>query len=150
MKYVIKEHDTLFEGQVFSTLEDEFVYDVKENTLKIVGKKDIQEYIQSFQECALDKILERFLGLPDDKLVPLCESEIDSIVDIPLTKDDVMLSYSQFLEDCESYKKQLGLDEMMTADEVIKYLNSVSTNLKDVLEKKVKESEEKENEKTSI
>lgn len=108
---------------------DELAYDESINDLVVVGKINLQEKIQSFGDCALDKILDKFLGsLPPDQ-----QADSFPVVDgvaTDISGDDVLLSFGDFLDDIELYRSKFDLSQELSYSDVLNKIGDYSKDLK--------------------
>lgn len=132
-----KDYEIFDYSQSFSNLEPEYALAKNGHELEIVGQIDIQAKIQSFENCALNKILDKFLDLdqylgrpnmtPSDQIYEAVNYDLADLAEI--------------YEKAEDYKQIFGLDWNLSANEVFDWLGKNSDQLKhklDVYAKKVK------------
>lgn len=138
----------------FSEYEDEWQLcedpDSKDY-LKLVkiGQVNCQEAIQSYEDCALDKILDKYLdqrgNLPDFPKLEQVESDV-----VLERKEPDLADLGAEYERIEKLKEKYGLDDSLGYDDVIKELQSrkvkVGSLINEVNNNLIKEK--KKNEKT--
>lgn len=122
--------------QSFNTKELEYKLSKDGLSLEVVGEIDVQEKIQSFSSCALDKILDKFLDVsnyvnPNAKIT-------DEVFDYTDLKSD-LADLGDLYDKAEFYKEQFGLPLEYSVNEVYKWLNSKSQELGFNIEKLLKE-----------
>lgn len=127
---------TSYYTQSFNSKEPEYKLSKDGLSLEVVGEIDVQEKIQSFSSCALDKILDKFLDVsnyvnPNAKIT----DEVFNYTD--LKADLVYLG--ELYDKAEFYKEQFDLPLEYSANEVYKWLNSKSQELGFNIEKLLKE-----------
>lgn len=84
-------------AQKFDRLVDEYFYNEATDDVELSPKKrDIYAEIQSHKDCALDRVLERFLPVEDS-------SEADQIVDYLTVKAD-LADYAEVIDRAEDYR----------------------------------------------
>ena len=137
----------------FSEYEDEFQLcedpDSKDY-LKLVkvGQVNCQEAIQSYEDCALNKILDKYLdqrgNLPD---FPVLEKDDSGVV--YERKEPDLADLGAEYERMEKLKEKYGLDDSLGYDDVIKELQSRKVKIGSLIDNLKKQYEEKKkNEKT--
>lgn len=119
-------------SQSFNSLEKTYQFNSKINKLIEVGFRDVQEEINSHRECALDIMLDKFLDPTAQRPFQLVEGITDvhaidliDLSDIAVKKEELCLKY--------------GLSP-----------NASLFEIQDVITQKIKESEDKINEKNEI
>lgn len=128
------------EGQTFPKMRKEYRLNEASEVLEEVGEVDIEEFINSFKEQALDNILERFL--PTDETFEESQTLLS----------DIDILNESFIK-AEEYREKFKLSEDMSTSDIFNEVKKRYTALTDVLEKNnlIKKSEVLENEKeTSI
>ncbi len=98
--------------------------------LEIVGQIDIQQKIQSFENCALNKILDKFLDL-DQYLGRPNMTQSDQIYEA-VNYD--LADLAEIYEKAEDYKQIFGLDWNLSPNEVFDWLRKNSDQLKHKIE----------------
>ena len=136
----------------FSEYEDEYKLcedpDSKDyDKLVKVGTINIQEEIQSYEDCALDKILDKYLDQVDDFSV-----EVDKDVVYENTVPDLADLGAEYSR-VDELKEKYGLDDSLGYDEVISVLKAKKVELdsallkaQDKLDKEKKNNEKTQNE----
>lgn len=127
---------TSYYTQSFDSKELEYKLSKDGLSLEVVGEIDVQEKIQSFSSCALDKILDKFLDVsnyvnPNAKIT-------DEVFDYTDLKSD-LADLGDLYDKAEFYKEQFGLPLEYSANEVYKWLNSKSHELGYTIENLLKE-----------
>lgn len=136
-----KDYEIFDYSQSFSNLEPEYALAKNGRELEIVGQIDLQQKIQSFENCALNKILDKFLDLdqylgrpnmtPSDQIYEAVNYDLADLAEI--------------YEKAEDYKQIFGLDWNLSPNQVFDWLGKNSDQLKqkiDVYAKKMKGVEE--------
>ncbi|WGL31365.1 hypothetical protein [Dipodfec virus UOA04_Rod_986] len=93
-------------GQTFSEIEPEYTFNEKTKALEVTGEINVQEQIQSMCECALDKVLEKYGILPEDKQMPSVP-QVDGVADVDdlsTDLDDALAAWEFFDEMREKYE----------------------------------------------
>ena len=127
VKYKNENLDTSTYTQSFDRMVDDWQFSEEKDAPILIGKKDIQAYIQSFADTALDKILDKFLtgGLQ----VPVTRvQEEDGINDIDYTREP-MLTYAELLDKAEEYRERYKLSDELNALDVFKFVEENSKKL---------------------
>lgn len=121
----------------FSPLVDDYMLNEETNELEVLPtKKDIQAYIQSFEKCALDNILDAFL--------PGETAESDDVRDYTKTRFD-LADVGEAFEKAEDYRERLGLGDDLSVAEVFKKMQEYANTLKSKIDESNK-SEVKDDE----
>lgn len=131
---------------VFTEEEDEFQLDEENDCLVKVGVINLQEKIQSNEDCALDKILDKYLDTDDAR-------ELSKIKAAPIDPNLVHENYRPDLADLgaeyervENLKEKYGLDPYLSYEETLKALQGKKKDLDAYILKLEKEKEiEKKN-----
>ena len=127
VKYKNENLDTSTYTQSFDRMVDDWQFSEEQDAPILIGKKDIQAYIQSFADTALDKILDKFLtgGLQ----VPVTRvQEEDGVNDIDYTREP-MLTYAELLDKAEEYRERYKLSDELNALDVFKFVEENSKKL---------------------
>lgn len=127
---------TSYYTQSFNSKESEYKLSKDGLSLEVVGEIDVQEKIQSFSSCALDKILDKFLDIsnyvnPNAKIT-------DEVFDYTDLKSD-LADLGDLYDKAEFYKEQFGLPLEYSANEVYKWLDSKSHELGYTIENLLKQ-----------
>lgn len=127
---------TSYYTQSFNSKELEYKLSKDGLSLEVVGEIDVQEKIQSFSSCALDKILDKFLDVsnyvnPNAKIT-------DEIFDYTDLKSD-LADLGDLYDKAEFYKEQFDLPLEYSANEVYKWLDSKSQELGFTIENLLKD-----------
>lgn len=111
--------------QSFSTIVDEFAYDDVNDSLVVVGKIDLQEKLQSFLSCALDKILDKFLDESN-----IIEDNINIFDNTENISD--LAQFGDVIEKAEYYRNLFNLPSDLSYDKVFEQakmkLDSIISN----------------------
>lgn len=110
-------------AQSFSELVDDYILDPQTGMLeKLPQKKNIQAKIQSYLDCALDRMLEKFL--------PNVVEERDEVAgNFTRAKEDLAV-VGEAMEVAEDYRVQLGMDEKASLSDIYTKLGQLSEELK--------------------
>lgn len=107
-------------GQTFSTTKPEYALDKNANELIEVGTIDIDALIQSCADCALDKILEKFGGLPPVEMPAATPSDAVNIMDVK----DEFAELDGFFDYAQSLREQYGLPDTMPIKDIFTTLEA--------------------------
>lgn len=137
-------------AQSISSIVPEYEFSEKENTVVQVGEKDMQEYIQSFEDCALDRVLDKFLSGQIPLPSHLTATPTDVVADYDISSDYI-LEYGKLIDEAnnlrEKYKLSDDLDVKSVFEEVEKIClenqKSIS-GFKDKFKKELKNEEKSE------
>lgn len=137
-------------AQSISSIVPEYEFSEKENTVVQVGDKDMQEYIQSFEDCALDRVLDKFLSGQLPLPSHLTAAPTDVVADYDISSDYI-LEYGKLIDEAnnlrEKYKLSDDLDVKSVFEEVEKIClenqKSIS-DFKDKFKKELKNEEKSE------
>lgn len=137
-------------AQSISSIVPEYEFSEKENTVVQVGEKDMQEYIQSFEDCALDRVLDKFLSGQIPLPSHLTAAPTDVVADYDISSDYI-LEYGKLIDEAnnlrEKYKLSDDLDVKAVFEEVEKIClenqKSIS-DFKDKFKKELKNEEKSE------
>lgn len=137
-------------AQSISSIVPEYEFSEKENTVVQVGSKDMQEYIQSFEDCALDRVLDKFLSGQIPLPSHLTATPTDVVADYDISSDYI-LEYGKLIDEAnnlrEKYKLSDDLDVKSVFEEVEKIClenqKSIS-DFKDKFKKELKNEEKSE------
>lgn len=121
-------------SQSFSETITDYILNPQTNELEESPiPKNVQAYIQSYVDTALNNVLDRFLPqqiIQDD----------DGVADFTQYTQD-LASFGAVLDMAEDYREKFGLDEKMSAQDIFKYVQSKADNLKEKLSKTMAEKE---------
>lgn len=135
-------------AQSISSIVPEYEFSEKENTVVQVGEKDMQEYIQSFEDSALDRVLDKFLSGQLPLPSHLAAAPTDVVADYDISSDYI-LEYGKLIDEAnnlrEKYKLSDDLDVKSVFEEVEKICLENQKSISDFKDKFKKElkSEEK-------
>lgn len=129
--------------QSFDYVEPEYKYNVFSKELEVVGKIDTFEQIQSYKDCALDNILERFMGDVTDKDVDLSDFFNKSNLYEKDTRTDLEILQSYY-EQVEELRQKFNISDYVdTADVFAVIQDNINSNAKKEENENAKENEEK-------
>lgn len=116
-------YERSFKGQEFSEFEDELQLDEEKDEIVVVGKINIQERIQSSEDCALDKILDKYLDvLPDVKV------EVDNDTVYEHSTPDLADLGAEY-ERVEQLKEKYNLDPALSYEQTLQALKDEKAKL---------------------
>lgn len=134
-------------AQSFKRVVPVYDLDEKNNSLVVVGTKDLQELINSYRDCGLDVILEKYGVLPET-LLPKTPRDVSSdVFDASDLRDDLELlcDYSSSLDEL---RNTYGMP-FASAEDLIKHIqglkSQVDKSIQDNLSKQVVNKEVKTN-----
>ena len=132
--------------QSFDYEEPEYKYNVFSKELEVVGKIDTFEQIQSHKDCALDNILERFMGDVTETDVDLSDFFNNSNLYEKDTRSDLEILQSYY-EQVEELRQKFNISDYVDTADVYAVIQD---NIKNSNAKKEEIENAKENEKTSV
>ena len=111
--------------QSFSQYIDMYEYDEKKGeVIKLPQKFDQQAYIQSFSDCALDKILDKYSEImPNVDPISLFSVDLATLDDTGVndcTVDNSLHAYGDYISKAEDIREQYNLPTNLSADDVYK------------------------------
>lgn len=148
IKYRINEFYKRESVPEFSQYEKDYKLDEKTNELIEAGEKDLQAEIQSFEECALDRVLDRFLKgdvLAAQQLQPK-EEQMGTYERMQFDLADLAEEYERVYE----LKEKYHLDDSLSYSEVMNVLKDKQVALSSRITKLQEEKEKEEREKKEI
>lgn len=129
-------------AQSISSIVPEYEFSEKENTVVQVGEKDMQEYIQSFEDSALDRVLDKFLSGQLPLPSHLAAAPTDVVADYDISSDYI-LEYGKLIDEAnnlrEKYKLSDDLDVKSVFEEVEKICLENQKSISDFKDKFKKE-----------
>lgn len=145
IKYRTCEYDTKDIAQKFEYIINDYAYDNAKDCLVVVGTIDIQEKIQSNADCALDKILDKFIlhDNIDNHVVQLVNDEAYDCSNIDFDLSELGKAYEQLDILKEKYNVPANYSSVR---DVVSYLNKVQSLYSEKIKNK-KEVLKNENEK---
>lgn len=148
IKYRTCEYDTKNIAQEFDYIINDYAYDNAKDCLVVVGTIDIQEKIQSNADCALDKILDKFIlhDNIDNHVVQLVNDEAYDCSNIDFDLSELGKAYEQLDILKEKYNVPSNYSSVR---DVVSYLNKVQSLYSEKIKNK-KEVLKNENEKKEI
>lgn len=132
--------------QSFDYEEPEYKYNVISEELEIVGKIDTFEQIQSYKDCALDNILDRFMGDDIEKDVDLSDFFNKSNLYEKDTRTDLEILQSYY-EQVEELRQKFNISDYVDTADVYAVIQD---NIQKSNAKKEENENAKENEKKSV
>lgn len=136
----------------FDEVVDEWKYSSELGYPVVVGKVNLQEQIQQYADCALDKVLKKFLT---EEEIPQYLGELGRVaqyVDAPegvveeQPNYDDMLTLANLYEKAEVYRAQFGLPDSLTVSEIYKvvgeYAGKLGKSLNELSKNKAGEEDE--------
>lgn len=96
--------------QEFSQYSDEWKYSENEGAPVLVGKKDDQALIQSFEDCALSKVFDKFLPEDFDEFAANFGKKIEVDLDAPAVPAEEARADLDFIAEVAN-----GIDELREA-----------------------------------
>lgn len=126
IKYRTCEYDTKDNAQKFDYIINDYAYDNAKDCLVVVGTIDIQEKIQSNADCALDKILDKFIlhDNIDNHVVQLVNDEAYDCSNIDFDLSELGKAYEQLDILKEKYNVPSNYSSVR---DVVSYLNKVQS-----------------------
>lgn len=134
-------------AQTFTPYEKEYVLNPEDNNLEeLKGPgKNVQAQIDSYLECALDRILARF----EESAALYKKSVADDLVnDYTVAKDDLM-SLAEGMDVAEEYREKYHLPDTYSMADIYGYVDKLAAGMKEKLENLGKKEDKKEDEKSS-
>lgn len=126
IKYRTCEYDTKDNAQKFDYIINDYAYDNAKDCLVVVGTIDIQKKIQSNADCALDKILDKFIlhDNIDNHVVQLVNDEAYDCSNIDFDLSELGKAYEQLDILKEKYNVPSNYSSVR---DVVSYLNKVQS-----------------------
>lgn len=145
IKYRTCEYDTKDNAQKFDYIINDYAYDNAKDCLVVVGTINIQEKIQSNADCALDKILDKFIlhDNIDNHVVQLVNDEAYDCSNIDFDLSELGKAYEQLDILKEKYNVPSNYSSVR---DVVSYLIKVQSLYSEKIKNK-KEVLKNENEK---
>lgn len=132
-------NDSLY--PVFSPYEKEWKWDEKCQQLVDVGLVNTQELVQSFENCALSKIFDKFVTDNDVRLAlgieTIPEFTDDEPVDASSFKAD-LVNVGEVMDLAEDFRERYGLSYDMPYGKVFEYVQKHAQSNLEEIEKHVK------------
>lgn len=136
-------------AQTVSSVVPEYEFSEKEGTVVQVGEKDMQAYIQSFEDCALDRVLDKFLSGQIPLPTHLGATPTDTVADFDLSSD-YLLEYGKLIDEANKLRSKYKLSDSLDVKAVFEEVEKISSqNQKDISDFKDKFKKELKNEKES-
>lgn len=148
IKYRTCEYDTKDFVQKFDYIINDYAYDNAKDCLVVVGTIDIQEKIQSNADCALDKILDKFIlhDNIDNHVVQLINDEAYDCSNIDFDLSELGKAYEELDILKEKYNVPANYSSVR---DIVSYLNKVQSLYSEKIKNK-KEVIKNENAKKEI
>lgn len=148
LKYRLPDYNHSGNGTSFSNMKDEYSYCSETNMLtKLDTQIDLQKQLNSFNDTALDAILERFMPVTREEL-KACDSD-EIILSMQQSKDD-LVSLGDLLDEVATYRDELGLSPFATIPQIIEEAKKRASTLDAEIKQKMNvggvKSEEKKTE----
>lgn len=129
IKYRFNEfYQPRFKGSVFSEEEDELALDEEKDQIVVVGKVNIQEAIQSHEDCALDKILDKYLNEDGEFTGNRPEILPDNGV-LHEHKNPDLADLGEEYERVEILKEQYNIDPALSYEQTLQALKNKKAEL---------------------
>ncbi len=136
-------------AQSISSIVPEYEFSEKENTVVQVGSKDMQEYIQSFEDCALDRVLDKFLSGQIPLPSHLAATPTDVVADYDISSDYI-LEYGKLIDEANNLREKYKLSDDLDVKSVFEEVEKICLdNQKSISEFKDKFKKELKNEEKS-
>lgn len=137
-------------AQSISSIVPEYEFSEKENTVVQVGEKDMQEYIQSFEDCALDRVLDKFLSGQIPLPSHLTATPTDVVADYDISSDYI-LEYGKLIDEANNLREKYKLSDDLDVKSVFEEVEKICLNnqksisdFKDKFKKELKNEEKSE------
>lgn len=137
-------------AQSISSIVPEYEFSEKEGTVVQVGEKDMQEYIQSFEDCALDKVLDKFLSGQIPLPTHLGATATDVVADYDISSD-YLLEYGKLIDEANKLRVKYKLSENLDVKSVFEEVEKIClenqksiSDFKDKFKKELKNEEKSE------
>lgn len=138
IKFRTSEYDSKLEGTTFNPYEDELKYDKEKDCLVKVGTIDTKAKINSFGDCALDKVLDKYLDLSKPLKQVSIPKEWNQDPDKILERVDYDLAdLGSMMANVDKLKVKYGLNPTLSYNEVVSLLNNKSVELKKSIEEQI-------------
>lgn len=136
-------------AQSISSIVPEYQFSEKENTVVQVGEKDMQAYIQSFEDCALDRVLDKFLSGQIPLPAHVGAVNTDLVADFDLSSD-YLLEYGKLIDEANKLRAKYKLSDSLDVKAVFEEVEKIcSQNQKSISDFKDKFKKELKNEEKS-
>lgn len=125
-------------SQEFTPYRDDYLLNSSTNELeKLPIPKNVQEKIDSYVECALERALERFL--------PSNVTDVDDVADYTQKVEDLSI-LGEAMEVAEGYRDELGLPDNYSIAQIYEAVDARAKELKGKLSEIGKKKEDKKDE----
>lgn len=136
-------------AQSISSIVPEYEFSEKDNTVVQVGEKDMQAYIQSFEDSALDRVLDKFLSGQIPLPTHVGAVNTDSVADFDLSSD-YLLEYAKLIDEANKLRAKYELSDSLDVKAVFEEVEKIcSQNQKNINDFKDKFKKELKNEEKS-
>ena len=134
MKYFSESNAPTSKARKYTNFSPEYQWNEKESVLEKVGERDDQEYIQSFESVALDKVFDKFLPEEAAEALGLTRVEFtDEVVDGTVRDDDDLTVLGDILDGVEEFRERYKLPDSYTTAQVLRYVQEkCAKEVKDV------------------
>lgn len=113
---------------------------VREQLVEKSTKRNLVEEINSYKDCRLDSVLDKFLNPDTD----IDMTTVESIVDLDECNQD-LLRMGELISLADDYRERYNLPLSMSVSDVYSFIDKQSKMLSDELKKEVKVDEAKKN-----
>lgn len=114
-------------AQAVSSVVPEYQFSEKEGTVVQVGEKDMQEYIQSFEDCALDKVLDKFLSGQIPLPTHVGATATDVVADYDISSD-YLLEYGKLIDEANKLRVKYKLSDNLDVKSVFEEVEKICLN----------------------
>lgn len=126
-------------GQEFNPMVDEYKYSEELGCAVKVGKRNQQEYIDSFADCELRLVLDKFLSSDDVYKTPLVDDDDSGkVMDGTERYRDDLIAYGAVMEQAEAYREQFNLPQSATLKEIFMKVAEQNETYKAYIQSKIK------------
>ena len=114
-------------AQAVSSVVPEYQFSETQGTVVQVGQKDMQEYIQSFEDCALDKVLDKFLSGQIPLPTHVGATATDVVADYDISSD-YLLEYGKLIDEANKLRVKYKLSENLDVKSVFEEVEKICLN----------------------
>lgn len=125
----------------FNPLVDEWSWSEKENQLVVSGQYDSQALVQSFENCALSKIFDKFIDDNEVRRVLGIEQVAEFTDDEPLDAESFkrdLVDLGEVMDMAECFRERYGLSPDMSYGQVFEFVQKNAKKSLEEVEKRVK------------
>lgn len=127
-------------AQVFKKIVPVYELDERNNSLVVVGTKDLQELVQSSRDCGLDVILEKFGAIPVPAS-PAVSGKSDEPYDCTDLREDLLI-LADLQNDVETLRERYSMPDA-SPQELFKHISALKSktdkHIQEQLQNQVKE-----------